>query len=613
MINRFPGRCPCGARVLPGKGEAVKDAAGKWGVKCRLCSGPIKPRGAVTLGVSFDGFVTASPLAYLGPDEFPAYQAACKAAGFRHQKALSRDIAPIDHFPGMAPAFARQGFTLIVGEHLKAALAMKAAGMRDAMAGADERMAEIEKALAADGRALWAFQREGVSFLALRQMGLLYDEPGMGKTVETLAALPLGAPVLVVGPAAARAVWTRHVPLWRPDLTASALEGLKSFRWPAAGELLVTTWACLPPCEEAGGRLVAPEGAAPGTVIVADEAHGLLHPETRQARRFRAVARVASVAAGRVWLLTGTPVLNARPGELWALLDSAPGLAAEAFGDWPHYVALWGGHIGEGGRTTWPKFPRPSPEIADRLRRVAIGRKLRDYMKDIPPERDEDVPVSVMKTAGPDLLTALAEAGAEVDDLAIEIARAARGEIGDIDGETHFGALAKLRRLLAAAKLEMAVDLVKEYERLGEPVIVFCSHRAPLEHLAERAGWGLIVGGVSADKRGALEDDFQAGKLKGLALSIKAGGVALTLTRAAFAIFIDWEWVPALNEQAKRRLVRGTQTRPVLFRHLVADHDLDQKLRNLCVRKAKTNEKTTGGSAPAPSAESRIQAFEGST
>jgi SWI/SNF-related matrix-associated actin-dependent regulator of chromatin subfamily A-like protein 1 len=613
MINRFRGRCPCGARVEPGHGEAVKAPDGKWGVVCRLCSGPVVKRGSVALGISFDGFVTAAPSSHtFGPKSFEIFTQAARAAGFRFQRALARNICPLDHFPGVAPALARYGFAVEISEQLRVALALKAAGMRDEIKSADERMAAIAAALAKEGRALWKFQPEGVAFLALRKAGVLYDEPGLGKTVQTLAALPYGAPVLAVGPAAAREVWTRHVPLWRPDLTASALEGLKSFRWPRPGELLATTWACLPPCEEANGRLIAPEGAAEGTVIIADEAHGLLNPETRMTRRFRAVARAASTAGGRVYLLTGTPVLNARPPEMWALLDAAPGLAAEAFGDWPHYVALWGGHIDAEGRTHFPRHARPSPEIAERFRRVALGRKRRDVLGDLPPDRDEDVHVEIAPT--PDLLSALREAEADYDKLAAEIAADARGELSDLGSgeELRFGALAKARRALASAKLPAAVEIVKEYERLGEPVVVFCSHREPMEHLAARKGWALIAGGVDARKRGALEDEFQAGRLRGLAVTIKAGGVALTLTRAAFGLFLDWDWVPAFNEQARARLVRGTQTRGVLFRHLIArDHPLDERLRKTCARKAAVNEKTTGGSAPAASAAERIAAFEG--
>ena len=73
-------------------------------------------------------------------------------------------------------------------------------------------------------------------------------------------------------------------------------------------------------------------------------------------------------------------------------------------------------------------------------------------------------------------------------------------------------------------------------------------------------------------------DDFQGGRLKGVALTIQAGGIGLTLTHAHQAVFVDLMWTPALNKQAEDRLCRIGQTRGVIITTLVGTHDLDARV-----------------------------------
>ncbi len=87
-------------------------------------------------------------------------------------------------------------------------------------------------------------------------------------------------------------------------------------------------------------------------------------------------------------------------------------------------------------------------------------------------------------------------------------------------------------------------------------------------------------GGSGAAGRGR-DDAFQRGELKGIGCTIKAGGVAITLTRASNEIFVDREPVPALNEQAEDRCFRMGQKRAVLVRILVARHPLDERIMEI--------------------------------
>jgi SWI/SNF-related matrix-associated actin-dependent regulator 1 of chromatin subfamily A len=141
------------------------------------------------------------------------------------------------------------------------------------------------------------------------------------------------------------------------------------------------------------------------------------------------------------------------------------------------------------------------------------------------------------------------------------------------------------------------LGLVEDCEEQEEPVLVFSAHRAPVDACASREGWASITGDTSADERGRIEEAFQAGKLKGVAATIAAAGVALTLTRASRVIFADLDWTPANNDQARDRANRIGQTQSVLVTTLVADHDLDARIHDLIGFKRTLNAVTVEAAA----------------
>ena len=161
--------------------------------------------------------------------------------------------------------------------------------------------------------------------------------------------------------------------------------------------------------------------------------------------------------------------------------------------------------------------------------------------------------------------------------------------------------LASARAELANAKLGTLVDLVEDYESAREPLVVFSYHRAPIAEVGARKGWGLIVGGTDALERTRLVEAFQAGKLKGIAGTIGAMGVGVTLTRAASVLFLDRDYVPANNLQAEDRCCRIGQTRGVVVTVLRARHPVDERVEAILARKQRMLEGVGLGEAEAVS------------
>jgi hypothetical protein len=151
-------------------------------------------------------------------------------------------------------------------------------------------------------------------------------------------------------------------------------------------------------------------------------------------------------------------------------------------------------------------------------------------------------------------------------------------EVQSTRGGVTFEMISRVRHRLALAKIPALMELVEAHEDAESPLVVFSRHRGPIDTLATRGFWGVVSGAESGERREETKAMFQAGKLKGVACTIQAGGVAITLTRAHEVIFVDRDWTPALNDQAEDRVCRIGQTRGVIVTILVADHALDERV-----------------------------------
>jgi SWI/SNF-related matrix-associated actin-dependent regulator 1 of chromatin subfamily A len=398
------------------------------------------------------------------------------------------------------------------------------------------------------------FQREGCQWLAVRSRALLGDDMGLGKTMQVLWSLPEGAKTLVVCPASLKYNWEAEVGKWRPDFRTTVLEGRGSFRLPEAGEVLITNYELLPKAPEKGQKSSC---ELTGVSLVVDEA---TYCKSHKAARSKAVRALAATAE-KVWLLTGTPLLG-RPFDLWGVL-SAGGMQQDVFGGWMTFLRCFGAYKNRWGGY---EFKKPLPEVPERLRRVMLRRRKEEVLKDLPALRYQDL---VLDDLDAELQTSLDDAWDEWQD-------------STLDKLPDFSQFSELRRQLAESRIPRLLELVEQYEEAGEPLVVFSAHRAPVEVLTKREGWAAILGGTPAQERHRIVQDFQNGYLRGLALTITAGGFGLTLTKASHVLFVDLSWTPGENSQALDRVRRiGQQANSILCTRLVSRHPLDQHVLKL--------------------------------
>lgn len=400
---------------------------------------------------------------------------------------------------------------------------------------------------------LYPYQAEGVGWLRGKRRALLADDMGLGKTVQACQVMSHHEATLVVCPKVMIGTWVQEVKRWRPELSPIALPEPEAI--PAPGCVTVLNYE----------QLYKDGMPAEYSCIIADEAHYLKNPQAGRTQRFRAIADKAD----RVYGLTGTPLLNS-PGDLWGVLD-ALGMAKEAYGSEANYNKAFGRSSDRHGKTIWGK---PTPAIAAGLSRVALRRTKGEVLPQLPTKRFRTIECETMvpgQSGGDDAIPTTLE------------------ELQDLEGEEH---ISTLRKLLAIQKIPKCIELVEQYEQAGEPVVVMSAHVDPVKQLGLRDGWAVICGETPKAERDSAVGRFQAGELRGLACTISAAGIGITLTKACQMVMIDRAWNPSTNWQAEDRICRIGQTRGCVYTFLVSDHPLDMAVHRVIERKRVTIEET---------------------
>ena len=529
IVNKFAKKCnKCDVKVEIGFGFAVKESTG-WKTYCQNCVPVQRPRAEITSKGEI--YFPYSPSSVSLVKSIPS-------ARFQPEGKYWTVDTKSSNLPRILEVAKSLGLT-IAPELLTANAFNEAAydNELDAIIGTKK---------------VFPFQREGVRFLRNQSRCILGDEMGTGKTVQALCSLDKGEAVLVVCPAALKHNWSDEIKRWQPDYTISILNGRGSFRFPNKGEIVIVNYDILPK------EVVQPE--VPFT-MVCDEIHLCKNYKTKRSKAVQLLNKVA----GKVIGLTGTPLTN-RPFDLYGVLSTL-GLAGKVFGKFDNFLKLfnavenpWGGYI----------FGDPAPIVPELLRRVMLRRRREEVLPDLPKKSITNMTVSITSS----------KLRKELDEV-YEGYESILSMTDEEDELPHFNEFSRLRAELAADRIPAMLEVIENHEEENIPLVVFSAHRAPILEIGKREGWAIITGDTKPENRQQIVRDFQSGKLKGVGVTIQAGGVGLTLTRAWKAIFVDLDWTPAWNSQAEDRICRIGQTQPVEIVRMVSDHVLDKHIHGL--------------------------------
>jgi len=141
----------------------------------------------------------------------------------------------------------------------------------------------------------------------------------------------------------------------------------------------------------------------------------------------------------------------------------------------------------------------------------------------------------------------------------------------------------------SSSKVDLLIDALSESSSEGHRSLVFSQWTSFLDliepHLKNRAISYSRLDGESTN-RAQLVAEFQHRDGPAvMLLSLKAGGVGITLTAADHIFIMDPWWNPAVEDQAADRAHRIGQTNPVFIHRLIAKDTIEERILELQQRK----------------------------
>lgn len=497
--------------------------------------------GGEVIRLDIDGF--------MDKERFSTFRKISTMAGSEYKKSEKINIIPTRDATLLSKILARSGFEVSVDNGARE----KIHSIHNAQ---KKHIAEI-----IDPAPLFPFQAEAAKFLLSRSKALLADSMGLGKTISAISAIESKRPVVIIVPASLKANWRKEILKWGDSQrNINIIDGEKGFRPPEDDEIIIMSY----------NSIYEYEGKMPyNCILIADEAHALKNKKSKRSKAFCSISKSVLAENGSVWLLTGTPMPNS-PMELWNVLSAAQ-MERMVFGSWENFVKLFRGMKNEWNAYTWGV---PNKEAIKKCFSVSVLRRRKEnVIADLPGKIHRDIDVEIDRE-----MLSRCEDGLVEEAVLQSIA-------SDKKDKIKFEELSKFRRLLSIAKIPKVMEIIETYEEAREPIVVFSNYVEVVEEIAKRNGWVGLTGNVSTKKRDEYVNTFQSGTLKGIAITIGAGGVGITLTRANQAIFVDLSWTPADNSQAEDRIYRIGQTRGVIINRIIANHKIDQHVASVLLDK----------------------------
>lgn len=434
---------------------------------------------------------------------------------------------------------------------------------------------------------------------------LLADEPGLGKTAQSLLAASVADayPLLVVVPNVVKMNWAREVERWTPQRRATVIQGDGS-DIDAFADVFIVNYEIL-------DRHMSWLASIGLRGMVVDEAHFIKNLSSQRSQNVLSLAsRVRERTPGGKPLLlalTGTPLINDVEDfdAIWRFLDWTTG---EKPG--PELMEK----LDATGLT--PADKAFYPEARDAVISMGIvRRKKKDVAADLPDKLIADLPVQLDDEFGRGIRQAERELGERlaaryrrIVEARTSSAGSSRVAAGEIDEDivrlvaqneleeskaagTGGDNVFTMVRRIGQAKAHLAADYAAQLQRSVGKVVFFAKHIDVMDQAeAHFASAGIrsvsIRGDQSSTARQQAIDDFNGDPSVGIAVcSLTAAGVGLNLQAASNVVLAELSWTAAEQTQAIDRVHRIGQDEPVTAWRIIAAHTVDAKIAELIDQK----------------------------
>jgi SWI/SNF-related matrix-associated actin-dependent regulator 1 of chromatin subfamily A len=432
----------------------------------------------------------------------------------------------------------------------------------------------------------YEYQREGICFGLENKRIIIGDEPGLGKTLQSIGIVDTAGayPCLVICPSSLKINWQREFEKFT-DKSAIVLDNNVRTTWGylltmGVHQVAIVNYESLRKFfvwDIKGGKqfrlkdvVFNPQIKAFKSIII-DESHRVKDPSAQQ------TIFTKGLSVGKDWciLLSGTPVVN-RPEDLIAQLSIMNRLGE--FGGRAKFIADY--CTDPKDKTATPAVPLSvlSKQLYDTC---MIRREKAKVLPQLPDKTRVDLYVEINNTN---------EYYLAANDLAAYLQEYTECTDSEIRRKMRMEALVKfmtLRSLATKGKIAQAVDFIRTFLDSGKKLIVFCSLHEIVDELQKAFPRAVTVTGRdSSVNKQASVDAFQNNPNVNLIIcSIKAAGVGLTLTASSNVAFIELAWTYADCCQCEDRAHRIGQKDNVTCYYLLGRGTIDHTIYSLIHRK----------------------------
>jgi SNF2 family DNA or RNA helicase len=410
----------------------------------------------------------------------------------------------------------------------------------------------------------YMYQRIGAGFLTASSSSLLGDQPGLGKTMQSIGSTLLknSKKTLIFCPVSVKKTWQEELEKWAPDKTSVIVGGTPKQRqeqWNTDVQYYICNYHLLQ-------RDIKFMKLINWDFIIADEATSISNPKALTSKNLKKLKTKNKIA------LTGTPLSNSVE-DVWSIIEwIQPGL----LGTYWQFIDEYCMKDKYNAITGYKNLTK----LKQKIEPFMLRRLKKDVLTELPDKTYENIYVEFTPEE-----QALYEAIKEetMDKLKAE---------GMFDKNNLSSALVKIVRLKQMAdscelingsqtssKLDALKELLQVVLSGDEKAIVFTTFREMaviLMRELEQYHPLLIAGGVSPEERDANRLTFNTDEEHKLLIMTSAGSMGLNLQRASNVIHYDLPWSIASTEQREDRAHRHGQKRNVTIYRMLVQNSIDE-------------------------------------
>ncbi len=428
------------------------------------------------------------------------------------------------------------------------------------------------------------FQIESAFHICTRTPVYNADEAGLGKTITAILCMnTIPGNVLVICPPYLKQNWWNELNKWLVPLPARepsvVSDSMLTFR-----EINVVSDSML-----TNKLMRATLLDKKFEWLFVDEAHRYKEATAQRTKSLLGdpdddtYPAITSVAK-RIVYLSGTPIPNGRPIELYPLLSRSAFEAIQF-----RSLAVYGQEFCGGKSKT--RFEGGRPIVHLDFKGSSNLKKLRTELREKFMIRH--LKKNVLEELGPKTRQIIfLDKPKHIEKFEQSILK--NYTLDELMGENHtMGDIATYRKEVGHAKMDVAFTYIHELlETTKDKYVVFAHHIEVVEGLTRMLAKFhplMVRGGLSSKEKAKRVQLFQTVDKHRLIIgNMGSMGIGNTLTKSPGVIIVEASWSPSENEQAEDRVHRLTQNGNVYCRYLVLRNSLDERMLSAVLNKQKS-------------------------